>query len=354
MPSSNPALLLDNLTTAVLQVDPTLRLVCLNTSARELLGLGGAAVLGEALPRLLPRAESLHAATLGSLARQQGATLRELLIPLGGEGDTAVTADCTFSPLDADGLLLEIVPLDRHLLISREAALLAEQQTRRRLAQTLAHEIKNPLGGLRGAAQLLARELPDPALAEYTGIIVREADRLRALVDSLLGPAQRPHFQLTNIHTVLEHVRQLTESATGHALQRDYDPSVPEIPADADQLIQVFLNLVQNAVQAGAAQVLLRTRVLRQYTIGGIRHRLVLCTEVQDNGPGIPDPLRASLFFPMVSGRTGGTGLGLSVAQDIVVRHGGLIEYDSRPGHTVFRVVLPGRREESGHEQNPA
>jgi len=350
MRGNNAAFLLDSLTTAVLQVDANLRLNSLNSAARELLALSGAGPLGEPLPRLLPRADALHAAALASLARQQGTTLRELVIPLGADGATTVTADCTFTPLEAGGLLLEIVALDRHLLISREAALLAEQQIRRRLAQTLAHEIKNPLGGLRGAAQLLTRELPDPALAEYTGIIVREADRLRALVDSLLGSAQLPRFQPTNIHAVLEHVRQLVETDAGRALQCDYDPSVPEIPADADQLIQVFLNLAQNAIQAGAGRVVLRTRVLRQYTLGAVRHRLALCAEVQDNGPGIPAALQASLFFPMVSGRAGGTGLGLSVAQDIVVRHGGLIEYDSRPGHTVFRVVLPGQREENAHD----
>lgn len=342
--------LLDSLTTAILRVSGDLRLAYLNAAARELLALGGAGLLGEPLPRLLPQAESLHAAALGSLTRQQGATLRELGIPLGAGGSPVVTVDCVLTPLESGELLLELAPLDRHLLISREAALLAEQQIRRRLAQTLAHEIKNPLGGLRGAAQLLTRELPDPALAEYTGIIVREADRLRALVDNLLGPGHAPHYQPTNIHAVLEHVRQLAEAETNRVLRRDYDPSVPDIPADAGQLIQVFLNLVQNALQAGADQITLRTRVLRQYTLGATRHRLVLCTEIQDNGPGIPAALQASLFFPMVSGRVGGTGLGLSVAQDIVVRHGGLIEYDSRPEQTVFRVVLPGKREENSHD----
>ena len=235
--------------------------------------------------------------------------------------------------------------VDRQLRISREEHLLSQHQATQALIKGLAHEIKNPLGGLRGAAQLLERELPDPALREYTRIIIDEADRLQALMNRMIGPSRMPTRARVNIHNVLEHVRGLVlaEYPSGPLVLRDYDPSIPELTADQDRLIQAFLNIARNAAAATGVdgQLELRTRVLRQFTIGSRRHRLVLLTEISDNGPGIPEEIKDRIFFPMVSGHPSGTGLGLAIAQELINQHGGLIEYESRPGNTRFYVYLP-------------
>ena len=201
------------------------------------------------------------------------------------------------------------------------------------------------MAALRGAAQLLEREFADPDLKEYTGIIIGEADRLRNLVDRMLGPIRRPVCRDVNIHEVLERVRQLmqAEAAPGIVIQQDYDPSIPLVYGDSDQLIQAILNITRNAIEAlkGQGSILFRSRIQRQCTIGQSRHRLVARIEVVDNGPGIPDALREDIFYPMISGRSDGTGLGLSIAQSLVNQHGGLIEYVSRPGETVFSLLIP-------------
>jgi two-component system nitrogen regulation sensor histidine kinase GlnL len=211
------------------------------------------------------------------------------------------------------------------------------------LIRGLAHEVKNPLVGLRGAAQLLERRLDEAELREYTQVIIGEADRLQALVDRMLGPATLPQHVELNIHEVLERVRQLVEAEAGLAIDADYDPSIPDLVGDRDQLIQAMLNLLRNAVQSvdGEGRVAIRSRSHRQVTIGQQRHRLVIGIDVIDDGPGIPAEMVESIFYPMVTGRVGGTGLGLSIAQELIHRHGGLIECTSRPGETVFRVLLP-------------
>ncbi|RMG27368.1 MAG: PAS domain-containing sensor histidine kinase, partial [Gammaproteobacteria bacterium] len=213
------------------------------------------------------------------------------------------------------------------------------------LVRGLAHEIKNPLGGLRGAAQLLESELADPALREYTSVIIEEADRLRALVDRLLGPSGLPRRERLNLHEVLEHVRTLVlaEGHLGLRIERDYDPSIPELEADRDALVQAVLNIVRNAVEAlaGEGTIWLQTRTERQVTIGSVRHRLAASVRIIDNGPGVPEALRERLFVPLVTGRAQGTGLGLAIAQNLVGRHGGIIEFESRPGHTCFNLLLP-------------
>jgi two-component system nitrogen regulation sensor histidine kinase GlnL len=221
-----------------------------------------------------------------------------------------------------------------------------QHQAARALVRGLAHEIKNPLGGLRGAAQLLERELPDPALAEYTRVIIDEADRLQALVDRLLGPNRVPSYRRVNIHQVLERVRALVKAEAGQQLliERDYDPSIPDLYGDADQLIQAVLNITRNAARAlgtSGGKIILRSRVLRQLTLGSHRHRLVAQIEIEDDGPGIPEDLRHKIFYPMLSASAGGQGIGLSIAQSLVSQHGGLIELRSRPGQTVFTVFLP-------------
>eukprot|EP01132_Coremiostelium_polycephalum_P023306 gene23306-27725_t len=218
------------------------------------------------------------------------------------------------------------------------------------LVRGLAHEIKNPLGGIRGAAQLLARELPDENLKDYTNVIIEEADRLRNLVDRMLGSNKLPSLAMTNVHEVLERVCQLVEAESQGCitLVRDYDPSIPDVLIDREQMIQAVLNIVRNAMQAISSQnelrlgrISLRTRALRQFTIGHVRHRLVTKVEIIDNGPGIPAELQETIFFPMVSGRPDGTGLGLAITQNIISQHQGLIECESHPGHTTFSIFLP-------------
>jgi two-component system nitrogen regulation sensor histidine kinase GlnL len=232
--------------------------------------------------------------------------------------------------------------------INREKGLISSQENTQAMIRGLAHEIKNPLGGVRGAAQLLARELPDPALEEYTRIIIEESDRLRDLVDRLLGPHQKPRLTRLNIHEILEHVRMLlqAEAESDVTFIRDYDPSVPDLLGDRSQLIQAILNIVSNGVRAtrdnaDSRIITLRSRVQRQFTIGAQRHRLVCRIDISDNGSGIPPELQDSIFIPMVSGRPEGSGLGLAISQSIINQHKGLIECQSKPGDTVFTLFIP-------------
>jgi two-component system nitrogen regulation sensor histidine kinase GlnL len=270
---------------------------------------------------------------------------------LGVPGVGTVTVDCVMTPLSGAGsgarslVLVEFIALDRHKQISREERLVADSESARQVLRGLAHEIRNPLGGLRGAAQLLERELADEELREYTRVIVHEADRLQNLMDRMLGPRTPPRLRAVSIHEVTERVFALisAEAPPGVRVEKDYDPSIPELAADAELLIQAVLNVARNAVEAveGRGQVLLRTRIHRQFTIGQRHHRLVARIDVVDDGPGVPEDLQERVFHPLVTGRHAGTGLGLSIAQSLVNQHGGLIECESRPGHTVFSILLP-------------
>lgn len=259
-----------------------------------------------------------------------------------------VTVDYRVTPVLNMGdmlLLIEINHMDRQLRIAREEKLLSEQSATRNLVRGMAHEIKNPLGGLRGAAQLLERELPSEELKEYTQIIIGEADRLQNLVDRMLGPNNLPNTQTINIHQVMEHVRQLVQAESPDTLffKLDYDPSLPELEADPDLLIQAILNITRNAAAAlnNEGEITFRTRPQRHFTIGHKHHRLVMQVDIIDNGPGIPEELVDQIFYPMVTGRADGTGLGLSIAQSLINQHKGLIECDSAPGKTVFTIYLP-------------
>ncbi|MBH1977259.1 MAG: PAS domain-containing protein [Comamonadaceae bacterium] len=256
------------------------------------------------------------------------------------------------APTEVQGeVLVELWPLEQQVRQDREERLLEQAQAHKELIRNLAHEIKNPLGGIRGAAQLLEMELDSPDLAEYTQVIVHEADRLQSLVDRLLAPHRHPHqVGDVNIHEVCERVRSLilVEYPQGLRVQRDYDTSIPEFRGDRAQLIQAVLNIVQNAAQAltdriaqGDACITLRTRVARQVTFGRQRYKLALELHVIDNGPGVPDAIRDRIFYPLVSGRDGGSGLGLTLAQTFVQQHHGLIECESAPGRTDFRILLP-------------
>jgi two-component system nitrogen regulation sensor histidine kinase GlnL len=250
-----------------------------------------------------------------------------------------------------DAVVVELLEIEQQTRQDREERALGQVQANKELIRNLAHEIKNPLGGIRGAAQLLAMEIHSKDLSEYTNVIIHEADRLQALVDRLLAPHRKPHVVSdVNIHEVCERVRSLilAEFPRGLTVHRDYDISIPDFRGDREQLIQAVLNIAHNAAQAlaermatGDALLALRTRVVRQVTIGKRRFRLALELHIEDNGPGVPEDIRDRIFYPLVSGRDGGSGLGLTLAQTFVQQHQGTIECDSVPGKTVFRIVIP-------------
>ena len=344
--------ILENLHTAVIVLDPKLRVIHLNPAAETLFALSAQRVKGASISELLPDQDDSYC-DLGR-ALESGHPYsdreKEVILP----GGRQMTVDCTVTPIadpgHATALLIEMVRIDRQIRITREEQLLQQQSATRALLRGLAHEVKNPLGGLRGAAQLLENELGDEELKEYTQIIIGEADRLQSLVDRMLGPNSLPRISDVNIHEVLEHVRQLAgvEAPQDVRLIADYDPSIPPISGDRDQLVQVILNIVRNAVHAVGERgnIRLRSRVQRQYTIGQTRYKLVASVEIIDDGPGISDDIKEKIFFPMVSGKPEGTGLGLSIAQSLINQHGGLIECDSRPGETKFTILLPVERAE--------
>lgn len=339
--SDSTPTLLEALNTAVLLLDRDLRLAYLNPAAENLFAISRRQVVGQSWPQLTRMDERAVNRLLEALSEQNPFTERELeMVTL---TDHRITVDCTATPLSTGELLLEVTQVDRHLRIAHEEHLLVQQRAGRDLMRGMAHEIKNPLGGLRGAAQLLESELRDEALKEYTGVIIGEADRLRNLVDRMLGPNNLPDVQQINIHQVLEHVRSLVdaEDYPGLEIRRQYDPSIPELYADGELLIQAILNLVRNAAQAGASEIILKSRTQRQFTIGNQRYKLVIRVEIIDNGAGIPAELQDKIFYPMVTGRAEGTGLGLSIAQSLVNQHDGIIEFTSEPGKTRFILFIP-------------
>ncbi len=339
---------LENISSAVLLFDRDLKLIYMNIGAEVLYESSFRHMLNQSAEVLVCATERVTPERLQeSVTSGQPFTERELTLPL--LDGRLVTVDCTMTPLtdDTQGLLVEIQQIDRQLRISREEHLITQLNAAQDLVRGLAHEFKNPLGGLRGAAQLLERELGDPNLQEYTQIIIDEADRLKNLVNRMLGPNKLPTHSECNIHTLLERVRNLVQVEAGNkfTITRDYDPSIPEVMVDPDGVIQALLNILRNAARAVSDQedgrIALRTRILRQFTIGNQHHRLVVHIGIQDNGPGIPESIREKLFYPMVSASEGGVGLGLSIAQSMINRHGGLIEYKSEPGKTLFSVLLP-------------
>lgn len=281
-----------------------------------------------------------------SLLDGQGFTDNEVTLVIDGRSHIL---SLTAQRIMEDYILIEMAPMDNQRRLSQEQIQHAQQLAARDLVRGLAHEIKNPLGGLRGAAQLLSKALPDPSLNEYTHVIIEQADRLRNLVDRLLGP-QLPGMHVTeSIHKVAERVVKLVslELPANVHLVRDYDPSLPEFTHDPDQMEQILLNIVRNALQALGSQggeITLRTRTAFQLTLHGVRYRLLARIDIEDNGPGVAAHLQDTLFYPMVSGREGGSGLGLSIARNLVDQHSGKIEFNSWPGHTKFSVYLPIRK----------
>ena len=344
----DPADLLDALSTGIVMLDAQLCPMYANVAAQDLLAFSLKKARGRPFTDLLHEPESLGGILRRSLASGESIADREIAVRPAAAPREARTLDVTItalSGLTGRHLLLELADTTQRQRISRENDLLARLDGSRLMVRQLAHEIKNPLGGLRGAAQLLERELPGATLREYTQVIIGEADRLTALVDSMAGPSRAPSKSSLNVHEICEHVHHLlrAEAPATLLIERDYDPSLPNAMLDRNQLIQALLNVARNALQAQGdrGRIVLRTRARSNVSIGSVLHRLVASVQVEDNGPGVPSHLRTSIFYPLVTGRANGTGLGLAVAQDLVTRNGGIIEFDSELGRTVFTLLLP-------------
>jgi two-component system nitrogen regulation sensor histidine kinase GlnL len=351
-PAPNEFSAFDQLATMVAVVRPEGHCLQANSALENTMGLSRRVLQRGIVFDWLADAEPLRE-TLGLVSRNAVATSRfDALMKRHPQGGGELPVHVIVSQMDSpDQLLVEMIEIEQQTRLDREERAHGLAQANKELVRNLAHEIKNPLGGIRGAAQLLAMEVTSRELTEYTQVIIHEADRLQALVDRLLAPHRRPHVVAdVNIHEICERVRSLVlaEFPRGLSVVRDYDTSIPDFRGDREQLIQAVLNIARNATQAlseqiahGTAQIILRTRVARQATFGRQRFRLALELHVQDNGPGVPEELRDVIFHPLVSGREGGSGLGLTLAQTFVQQHQGTIECDSVPGRTLFKLLIP-------------
>ena len=339
---------LDGISAIALLFDKDLKLLYVNPAGENLFEQSARHMLGMSYVELIQHRDEITLSHwINEIKSGQPFTRHEVPLVLFHEKE--VMANLTVIPLidrsEKTEYLIEIQPVDRWLRISRDEQRAEQQQATQEMLRGLAHEIKNPLGGLRGAAQLLERELPSEELKEFTQVIISEADRLQALVNRILGPVGMPKKRDVNIHEILERVRSLIkiEVKDGIKLHRDYDPSVPDVKVDPDMLLQALLNIARNACEAmgDKGNLTFKTRVVRKFTIGHQRHKLVANIEVIDDGPGIPADIKDKIFFPMVTGRAEGSGLGLSISQALIQQHEGLIECESEAGKTVFSVILP-------------
>ncbi|MEO8132940.1 MAG: nitrogen regulation protein NR(II) [Betaproteobacteria bacterium] len=340
---------LDLLATAVLLLDGGRHICYANAAAENLFALSRKQLLGRLVDRVFNDAERLGHA-LDQAVRQRGA-YTEQEIELSINGRLRLHLSCTVTPLEMDDgeLLLEFRQIDQQIKIAREERQLEQAQANRELIRNLAHEIKNPLGGIRGAAQLLESELSSPQQTEYTQVIISEADRLQSLVNRLLTPHRLPAYARVNIHEILARVKSLLDAEFRDyvAVNCDFDISLPDLECDPEQILQTVLNIARNAAEATregpnrGGKVCIKTRVARGVTLARRRYRLALAISVIDNGPGIPPTLQERIFFPLVSGREGGSGLGLTIAQTFVAQHHGAIECESEPGRTIFTIMLP-------------
>ena len=356
----NPYSGLDLLSSSVILIDEKLCIRYMNSAAENLLAISIKAVSGHRLDAVVECPEALAKAL--TKAFEHGWSYTGQNIELVRSDGMALHLNCTVNPTDTRErrLLVELWPIDQQLKATREERQIADQLASRELIRNLAHEIKNPLGGIRGAAQLLEHELNNPGLREYTQVIIKEADRLQDLMRRLLSPHRPMQPGPVNIHEILERVRSLLNAEFPGivSVTRDYDTSLPELVGDREQLIQAVLNIARNAAQAirgsveidlGAepvsetvgGKITLRTRVARQVTLAKRRYRLALELQVIDNGPGIPDDILERMFYPLVSGRQGGSGLGLTLAQSFIQQHQGTVECESRPGETRFTIRMP-------------
>ncbi|KLN65503.1 MULTISPECIES: nitrogen regulation protein NR(II) [Vibrio] len=340
-------IILNHQVTAILIMNESLQVKYANPAAEQLFSQSSKRIVDHPLSHLIQHASMDLALLSQPLQSGQSITDSDVTFVVDGK---PLMLEVTVSPISWKRelmLLVEMRKIGQQRRLSQELNQHAQQQAAKLLVRGLAHEIKNPLGGLRGAAQLLERTLPDPNLAEYTQIIIEQADRLRALVDRLLGPQKPGKKQPENLHLILEKVRQLVDLEVNQSvtIERDYDPSLPEILMDADQIEQALLNIVSNAghilKSQSNGQITIRTRTVHQANIHGQRCKLAARIEIIDNGPGIPSDLQDTLFYPMVSGREGGTGLGLSIAQNLIDQHQGKIDVESWPSRTTFTIYLP-------------
>ena len=337
---------LDLLSSAVILLDGRLLIRHLNPAAENLFAVSQRSWVGRPLAQLAGTPPALDNALENALRNNWSYTGHNIAVTREGDNAHPLHLDCTVTPIDEGGtrLLLEFRPIDQQLKAIREEREAVQQQANRELIRNLAHEIKNPLGGIRGSAQLLERELENPALKEYTQVIIKEADRLQDLMQRLLSSHRAMQPALVNIHELLERVRRLIHAEyAGVRVRRDYDTSLPDVTGDREQLIQAILNVARNAAQAmqGQGEITFRTRALRQVTLAKKRYRLAVELQVIDNGPGIPEAIRDKIFYPLVSGREGGSGLGLTLAQSFVQQHFGSIDVESIPGRTSFIIRLP-------------
>ena len=341
----------DLLATPIAVIEGEGRISFVNAALEDVMGMSRRSLTGAYLPEFFVDPKPLKNALIGARSNEFAALRYEAMLKRLHHGDS-LPVHMIVAPSDrVDEVIIELLPVEQQTRQEREERLLEQAQANKELIRNLAHEIKNPLGGIRGAAQLLELELDNKQLTEYTQVIIHEADRLQSLVDRLLAPHRRPHVVGdVNIHEVCERVRALilVEFPKGLSVVQDYDASIPEFRGDREQLIQAVLNIAHNACQAlteriaaGNAQIIFRTRVARQVTVGKQRHRLALELHVIDNGPGVPDSIKDRIFYPLVSGREGGSGLGLTLAQTFVQQHQGLIECDSVPGLTDFKLFIP-------------
>ena len=338
--------------TAVLLLDFDGRIAWANPAAENLFEVSLVMLVRRTLSEVFGECALL--ATAIARARATGASYTEQELELRPAGKAALHLTCTATPVELPdaSVLLEVRHIDQQLKIAREERLNEQQQANRELIRSLAHEIKNPLGGIRGAAQLLGMELEGRIgerreLTEYTQVIIGEADRLQSLLNRLLTPHRVPTYRRTNVHEILVRVKGVVQAEFPLVpIGCDFDTSLPEFDADGEQLTQAAMNVVRNAAQALAGttadpHVTLKTRVARNVTLARRFHRLALVVAVEDNGPGVPEKLMPRIFYPLVSGREGGSGLGLTIAQTFIAQHGGTIDCSSRPGHTVFTLTLP-------------
>jgi two-component system, NtrC family, nitrogen regulation sensor histidine kinase GlnL len=337
---------LDALATAVVFLDLQHVVRYVNPAAENLLAISAKNLVGVPLDKVIADPELLIAAV--NYAKENNCSYTQHELPLITSAHIRIEISCTVTPTEMGeftGFLMELSPLHQQLRIAREERLMDQTTQTRELIRNLAHEIKNPLGALRGAAQLLERELERPELHEYTQVIMKEADRLQSLMDRLLTPHRLPHVTHFSVHEALERVRSLlvAEFPNGITVHQDYDVSLPGLMADREQIIQALFNIARNGAQAmqGKGTLILRTRIARRVTLAKKMHRLAILISIVDDGPGIPAELMDKIFFPLVSGREGGHGIGLTIAQTFINQHHGTIEVESRPGETRFTILLP-------------
>ena len=350
---------LDLLTTAVVVINRSFVLIYANPAAENLFSFSLKNAVGQPFARLFSAGHAGNQALFSMLDQvvKNDAGFNENELTIESATNHTLHSSCVAAPIDRERIVVEFHALDQQIKIARETKIIERQELNRELIRNLAHEIKNPLGGIRGSAQLLERELRglgnEADLKEYTQVIVNEADRLQSLMDRLLTPHRLPQMARVNIHEVLERVRTLVlaEFPAGVTVIRDYDTSLPEFIADKEPLIQALLNITRNAAEAmhGRGQIRLSTRIARQVTLAKQRFRHAIQVQIVDNGPGVPEALREKIFFPLVSGHDGGTGLGLSLAQNFISQHHGIIEFESMPGNTCFTVILPVRESQTLH-----